>query len=115
MGSWFLVYSPIPYPGGWRFNWDRFTLNIFCHRINCLVNKKSRQDKRVLECFHQASLYVSHSYLLSPFPKIDELLVLNFGWLLSRSKDNRKTLIDTTKRRPRTLDRCGSRLFAVFY
>ena len=73
----------------------------------------------VFECLNQSSFSISNSSLSSPFLKhLAKLRVLNLGWLLNRGKDNKETLIETTKWWPWPFNRGNwstGVLFAVFY
>ena len=81
-------------------------LNTFYNRVNCLVNMEARQDNHDKRMFDQQSLSFLESSLVSPFSKTGQTIhVWNFGWPFNRGKDNRTTLIGTTKRWPRLLKR----------
>jgi len=84
--------------GGWLLNKRWCTLNIFHHQVNFFVNMVSLQDnhdKCMLELF--LSLLTSYFGLLSAIT-FSKTKFLNFGWPFNSDKDNRKTLIGTTKR-----------------
>jgi len=62
------------------------SLNTFYQQVNCLVNMESRQEnhnKRVFECFYQASLSMSDSYIPVAFSEKRQTARIKFWVAIS--------------------------------
>jgi len=83
--------------GRWLLNRGSCILTIFHHQVNCTVNLYVKMI--ILSMCLNSNFYQFYFGLL--FVKTKSFyVVLNFVCLLNRGKDNRKTLIGTTKRWP---------------
>ena len=101
---------------GWPLKRLTYLFYIWFNFLLIMDSLLGNCDKCVFESFSHWSPSVLDSFSTIAFSKTK---FYNFGWPLNnRGKDNRKTLIGTTKRWPQPLNRTGQLMgimFTVFY